>query len=195
MFGEGIIVGLILGKVSGGRFANLGRLNIRAWPFIFLAFVLQIYPMFVGKAAFVQKIQFYSYGVSYLLLFFCVILNLNQKGIWLILIGAIMNAVVIFANKMHMPISFQGLEMAGLQEMMNSIREGKILYHISLEEARNWTRLLGKYIVIPKPYPFARVLSIGDLFMTLGLILWIRGRMVQSIFSRRAEMLKFRYKR
>ncbi len=195
MFGEGIIIGLLLGKLNGGRLRNLERLSIRAWPLILSAFVLQIYPIFFGKDSLYQGFQLYSYAISYLLLIICVVLNLNQKGVWLILVGLLMNAAVVFLNQMRMPISFSGLEMAGLQEMMQNIQKGEILYYIPLDSAKNWTKILGKYIVIPKPYPFAKVVSIGDLLMTVGLVLWIRGKMMRSIFSQKAEMLRFKYKR
>lgn len=188
-------MGLILGKVNGGRFRNLERLRIRAWPLIILAFILQIYPMFTGEALFFEKFHFYAYGASYLLLIICILFNMDQKGVWLILIGLLMNTIVIFLNKMQMPVSFEGLKMAGLEEMVKGISEGKILHLTPLEDIKNWTRILGKYIVIPKPYPLSKVLSIGDLLMTLGIILWVRGEMARSIFSQRTEMLKFRYKR
>jgi len=194
LFGEGIFIGLLLGKLNGGRLRYFERLSIRAWPLILAAFVLQIYPMFLGKDSLYQRFQLYSYAISYLLLIICAALNLDQKGVWLILAGLLMNAAVVFLNQMRMPISFSGLERAGLQEMMQAIQKGEILYYIPLEGVKNWIRVLGKWIVIPKPYPFAKVVSIGDLLMTLGLIWWIRGNMVRGIFSRKAEMLRFRYK-
>ena len=121
-------------------------------------------------------------------------MNIDKKGMWIILIGAILNFIVVVMNKNRMPISFDGLRLAGLENMIDDIRNGSISNYMSLDEVTNWTKHLGKYIVIPKPYPMAKVISIGDIFMSLGIIFFIQGEMLKSYLSMKNRMVRMGYR-
>ncbi len=194
MFIEGTIIGLIIGKIRRGRFSNLEHLSIRAWPLIVLAFLIQISPIFSKELPILQKLEPYAFLISLVLLAIVLIVNLRKKGTWALLLGVILNIIVIIFNKYKMPISLESLELAGLYPMVEGIKSGDIVNYISLEQVNNWTKILGKYIVIPQPYPLSKVLSIGDIFITLGLILLIQGEMLKDRFNSRNKMIRFGYK-
>lgn len=196
---EGTVIGLILGKVRGGKFGNLKFVSLRAWPLILLAFFTQISPIFADRMHLFSKYGSYLYGASFIFLMICMLLNIEKKGIWALLIGIIMNGMVVFANGLKMPISFQGLTLAGLQPVIEGIKHGHIVHYMNLNDVDGWIKILGKYIVIPKPYPLSKVMSIGDIWMTLGLILFIQGGMRLNPFhhmhryGKTDRMIKFGY--
>ncbi|WZL73765.1 DUF5317 domain-containing protein [Clostridiaceae bacterium 35-E11] len=196
---EGIVIGFIVGKIRGGKFGNFKFLSLRAWPLILLAFLLQISPLFAQKIYLFSKYGSYFYGASFIFLIICMALNIEKKGVWALLIGIIFNTMVVFLNELKMPISFQGLTLAGLESMIEGIKNGQILHYMDLRNVTDWTKLLGKYIVIPKPYPLSKVVSIGDIWMSLGLILFIQGGMRLDPFhhmhryGKADRMIKFRY--
>ena len=194
MFIEGGIIGLILGKVRGGRFSNFSYLSIRAWPLIFLAFFVQISPAFTDKISALAGFQFYAYGISVGLIILLMLLNMDKRGLKIMLVGLLLNLAAIYFNTWKMPVSMEGLQLAGLQPMLEAIRSGKIANYIPLENIQHWSKYLAKFIVIPKPYPLAKVVSVGDLFITLGLILFIQGEMTKNHLHSRSRMIKFGYK-
>lgn len=194
MFIEGGIIGLILGKVRGGRFSNFSYLSIRAWPLIFLAFFVQISPAFTDKISALAGFQFYAYGISVGLIILLLLLNMDKRGLKIMLVGLLLNLAAIYFNTWKMPVSMEGLQLAGLQPMLEAIRSGKIANYMPLENIHHWSKYLAKFIVIPKPYPLAKVVSVGDLFITLGLILFIQGEMTKNHLHSRSRMIKFGYK-
>ena len=194
MFIEGTIIGLIIGKVRRGSIANLGYMSIRAWPFVLLALLIQFIPVFSKQLPWFNGVKPYTFQASLIVLALCVLLNINKKGAWALLLGLMLNLTVIMLNSFKMPISFESLNLAGMQPMVDSIRRGEILNFMSLDSVHNWTKYFSKYIVIPKPYPLSRVLSIGDIFLTLGLILFIQGEMIRNRFNSQNRMIKFGYK-
>ncbi|SHI62855.1 hypothetical protein SAMN02745975_00283 [Geosporobacter subterraneus DSM 17957] len=194
MFIEGGIIGLILGKVRGGRFSNFSYLSIRAWPLIFLAFFVQISPAFTDKISVLAGFQFYAYGISVGLIILLLLLNLDKRGLKIMLVGLLLNLAAIYFNTWKMPVSMEGLQLAGLQPMLEAIQSGKIANYMPLENIHHWSKYLAKFIVIPKPYPLAKVVSVGDLFITLGLILFIQGEMTKNYLHSRSRMIKFGYK-
>lgn len=113
---------------------------------------------------------------------------------WIILIGAILNFIVVIMNGNKMPISFDGLKIAGLQNIIEGIKNGEITNYMSIEQVTNWTKHLAKYIVIPKPYPMAKVISIGDVFMSLGIIFFVQGQMMKPYLVAKSRMVSVGYR-
>lgn len=194
MFIEGILIALIIGKVRRGKVSNFGNLYIKAWPLIILAFLLQVSPAFSTTLPILKPLKPYVFLISLIIIAFVVLLNIRKKGAWALLLGLLLNLLVIFLNGYKMPISFESLELAGMYPMVEGIKSGNIVNFISLEMVTDWTKYFSKYIVIPKPYPLSKVLSIGDVFITLGLILFIQGEMIRNRFNTRNKMIKFGYK-
>ncbi|AOT70010.1 DUF5317 family protein [Geosporobacter ferrireducens] len=194
MFIEGGIIGLILGKVRGGRFSNFSYLSIRAWPLIFLAFFIQVSPAFTNKISALSSFQGYAYGLSNGVIILLLLFNLNKRGLKVMLAGLLLNLVAVYFNGWKIPVSMEGLQLAGLDAMVEAIQSGKIANYIPLDSLQHWSKYLAKFIVIPKPYPLAKVISIGDLFITLGLTLFIYGEMTKNHLHSRSRMIKFGYK-
>ena len=194
MFLEAVILGVVIGIVRNGSVRNINFTKIRGWFLVILAFVLQISTLIFKSMPVIMSYGKYFYIASALLIVLTLIMNIDKKGMWIILIGAILNFIVVVMNKNRMPISFDGLRLAGLENMIDDIRNGSISNYMSLDEVTNWTKHLGKYIVIPKPYPMAKVISIGDIFMSLGIIFFIQGEMLKSYLSMKNRMVRMGYR-
>lgn len=194
MFLEAVILGVIIGIVRNGSMRNISMLKIRGWYLIILALLLQMFTMFFSNISIVKTYGNYFYVTLAVLIILTLIINLDKKAVWIILIGALLNFLIILMNGFKMPISFQGLELAGLETMIDGIKSGSITNYMSLDEVSNWTKYFGKYITIPKPYPFAKVISIGDIFMSLGVIFFVQGEMIKTYLTTKNRMIRMGYR-
>lgn len=194
MFLEAVILGVVIGIVRNGSLRNISITKIRGWFLAILAFVLQISTLMFRDMSFIISYGRYLYVISAILILLTLAVNIDKKGMWLILIGAILNFLVVIMNRNRMPIDFDGLRLAGLQNIIDGIMDGSISNYMSLDEVTGWTRHLGKYIVIPKPYPMAKVISIGDILMSIGIILLIQGEMLKSYMSMKNRMVRMGYR-
>jgi hypothetical protein len=50
-----------------------------------------------------------------------------------------------------------------------------------------------KFIPIPKPYPLPKLLSIGDVLMSLGLLWMIVGEMKKTNYFGKGKMVSYTY--
>lgn len=171
-----VVIGVVVGFLTGGSFAGFQQARFRLLWLILLAVITQvlIFTRPVGTLEVVHDYGAYFYAASLVATLIFLAYNLHVPGLWIILIGAALNAVVIFANGGYMPTPESALERAGrldhvIQEEAD-IAAGKRIPHTNSVIADDDTRLgfLGDVLVIPDGYPGANVLSIGDLFIALG---------------------------
>lgn len=92
--------------------------------------------------------------------------NRHLKSLYLVLLGLLLNALVIFANGGHMPVSLPALRQVGLGELENLLRNRSDAVHTLLDET---TRLPFLGDVIPLP-PLVKVISPGDVLILLGIV-------------------------
>jgi len=195
LFVESVVIGIIIGVVQHGSLTNIGITSIRGWYLIIAALLLSISPMFSINSPFFDDFGVYIYLFSLLVMFAVVLWNLDKKGFWIIAVGAGLNLLVIMLTDFKMPIYMEGLRIAGLDGMINGIKSGEIINYVSIESLDSWSRFMGKLIVLPKPYPLAKVISIGDLLMSLGIVFYLRGEMVKKYRFSKSRMVTPRYKR
>jgi len=102
-----------------------------------------------------------------LLLVIWVAANWRIPGMALIAIGLALNVIAITTNGGHMPVSSESARYAGTID--NYTSEGALVANNSIMTQANvrfW--LLTDIIAIPKQVPFANVISIGDVLLTIG---------------------------
>jgi len=193
LFVESVIIGIVVGLVQKGRISNIGITGIRGWYIVLIAFFLGISPMFSINSPFFGDFGIYINIISLLMVFGVLIWNFDKKGFWIIIIGAGLNIVTILLNHFHMPIYMEGLRIAGMGDMIMGIESGEIINYVSMESIDTWSRFLGKLIIVPKPYPLPKLLSVGDLLMSLGIILYLKSEMVKKYRFSRSRMVTPRY--
>ncbi len=192
---EGLLLSLIIAKIRGGKFKCLGQVSIRnSWMFI-MAFAVEFGTLFAVSAGIeaVREYSMYLHTISYIILFSGILTNREHPSMWVILAGSVLNFIVIFLNGGAMPISIEGLYRAGLSEEAQMISTGGIITHQPLTPL---TKLpfLADVIVLPPPYPFAKLMSIGDFVICIGIFMFVQKAMLQDKLMRQNRMIRFKYK-
>lgn len=183
MFLETTIISFIVVKIRKGRLEYLENTVIRAWYLLILAALIQGVLVFFNRFDFTvgnyifENYFFHLHFLSYILMLVCIILNINKHFMKLFFIGLILNFIVIFANGGQMPVSIEGRK--GIKNP-SSIELPISDFNIKHKSLDKNTRLvyLADIILIPEPYPFPKVISIGDIFLILGVFVFSQEAMV-----------------
>ncbi|WP_069650813.1 DUF5317 domain-containing protein [Caloranaerobacter ferrireducens] len=198
---ESMATSLVVGKVRGGKLENIGKIQIRGWYLFVLGFIIEFASVYLKIknfgviSTFVDKYFIYIHSLSYILIFIGLILNFKNKSMILVFIGTLLNFIVIVANGGRMPVSPEGLKAANLISNLEMLKKDMIITHTLITDS---TRLpiLGDIIPLIKPYPFPKMISIGDIFLGLGIFFFIQEAMTKKrIFSKKSKMIKFEYKK
>lgn len=175
MFLEAVLLGFVVAWVRGGRPKE--NLGIRGMWLAPAAFGLQLVNRFLPPS-----VHLYITVVSYLLLLYLAWLNLENQGVRFILIGMILNVMVILANGGRIPVDLETARQVGVdvEALVNQVQAK----HAPLTMD---SRLAFLGDVIPVKYPFARIISVGDIFALIGAFLLIQDLMGKSIKIWRSE--------
>ena len=169
----GIVLGLLLGLLSGGRLDNLGAIRLR-WVGLLAAAVLVRFgteALLNAGVDIVETLRLPLLATGFGLLLVGLWANRTYPGLGLAFVGILLNGIVIVVNGGHMPIWSVSLEVAGFTPA-----DVTSALHIVLEgEPHEFfvnALILGD--VFPIPFPFIQnVASLGDLFLTLGLAFFL----------------------
>ncbi len=192
MFLEATLLGMFVGGFRGGRLTNIIDMNIRGWYLILLSLVLSFSPIFLRNFDNVGSMPVFLMFFSMIIMLIVLALNLDKKGVWLVLIGGVLNVIFMLINNFKMPVSMSGLEAAGMTSLYEGIIDGSVINYIAAETS-GVMQFISKFIIIPKPYPFPRILSVGDILMTIGLFWFIIGEMARPSYSGRGKMVQYTY--
>ena len=182
MFVETFVISILIAVLRKGSLKNLEKTRIKAFYLFIIGLLIQYLPFTFRLAGlksanlFTDKYYKYFYLVSFLFVLTCLLLNIGKRSIQLIFVGTLLNLIVIFANGGSMPVSVDGLRFSGFPE--NRLSSDRLdLTHILMGES---TKLgfLSDIIPVPKPYPFPKMLSIGDLLIVTGVFLFFQEEMV-----------------
>jgi len=172
-----ILLAVVVGKIRGGRFEGLADLQIQGLPWIFLALGMRLATAFLAaKGIELTLLQI----VAYCLFAYVLWRNLKLPGMKLFALGVVLNFLVIFINGGMMPVSAQAIAAAGLPEPAGT--------HMLLTAE---TKLWFLADIIPLPVPFlARVISIGDILIYVGIFYFIQKKMLPR--QKQRKTLHFR---
>ncbi|MEP7360633.1 MAG: DUF5317 domain-containing protein [Chloroflexota bacterium] len=175
-----VILGLVAGLVSGGKFAALGSTHIRLWPVALIGLFAQLLLFSSPVASVVGPWGPSLYVVSTVVVLMALVYNLRQPGFWLIIVGALCNFAVIILNGGQMPASAEawaalnGLVAVPTTEFSNSVLAG----------SNTVLAFLGDNFVLPRPIPLANVFSIGDVLIGFGGALFVFQAMHGRVLPR-----------
>lgn len=160
-------IGLIIGILTRGSLAGFSQARFRWLPILILAVFIQvlIFTPLLGETAFANDYGHIIYMGTILMTLAVFTRNLHIPGLVVILIGALLNALVIFANGGFMPTSAELLDEAGRLE---NVEERPT--HTNSVIADDDTRFgfLGDIFALPESMPLSNVYSIGDIFIAVG---------------------------
>lgn len=154
-----LAISLMLVPLGGGHLRRLSDLRFRSPWLLWLALLTQLLLIaFPGQETWwrvAANMATYPLGVGF------VWMNRRIPGLWLVGLGALLNLLPIMANGGVMPASAHALEVAGVPTP-----EGVFANSAALPDPR--LLFLGDVLAIPKTWPFANVLSIGDIVIVVG---------------------------
>lgn len=179
MLVESLGTSLIIGKIRGGRFSNIASGEIRGWYFIGASFLIEFGAVYLASKGVKMVVDgiFFIHFLSYILLFCGLFMNLDKYSFWIITVGVLLNFIVIMANGGKMPVSADALKFAGLYKNLSDIALGRLVTH-TLMNTSTKLRFLGDVLPLPKYYPRPKVYSIGDIFMAIGIFIYIQKLMI-----------------
>lgn len=183
MFLEPSIISIFIAKIRKGKFINLENVEIKGWYLFIISALIQAFlsifksmDISFGNIAFKDYFT-YVYALSYVLMIICLALNIKKVYMKIFLIGVILNFIVIFSNGGQMPVSIKGIK--GID---SGIDLPKSEFDIKHKQVDNDTKLvyLSDIILIPPPYPLPKILSIGDIFLMMGLFIFFQKEMLRA---------------
>jgi len=159
-----VALGLLVGVLTHGHIGALASVKVRLWPVALIGLAFQGLLFSSPLASTVGNLGPSLYVLSTTLVLMALVFNLRQPGFWLITLGAFANFVVIIANGGHMPASpeafaiLNGSPVVPTTNFSNSVIAGPNtpLY------------FLADIYVLPRPFPLANILSLGDVMIGVG---------------------------
>jgi hypothetical protein len=171
-----IILGLATVPLAGGNLSRLAEARVTLVSAIFGALAIQIAIVSIvpdGSPLLHRMLHIASYVLAGAFL----VANRRTAGMWVVALGAGLNALVIVANNGVMAASSSALRAAGLAAKADGFANSTALAHPRL-------LVLGDVFAVPKSWPMHSVFSIGDLCIALGAVIVVHGLTGSRLVSR-----------
>lgn len=178
----GILLGVVVGFLRGGTFANLGTLRLRGVLLVFAALGIQLltFPTPWWPQPPLAPVSAIAHIASYVLIAVFVVINRRVRGIVGIALGGFLNVVVIVANGGHMPSKLSALAASGNVEAATHLAEnpGRTVGNVVAMGPDTRLNILGDRMYLPQWVPFGASFSIGDAVLAIGMLWLIQRAMV-----------------
>lgn len=180
MIPESIVLSFVVGLLRKGKWLHFGVVEIKGLSLLLIGSMMQILLFRIadeGGNLFQQLLfnEFYIlHLITYVLIFVPLVINPAYKSLYLMALGTLCNFIVIGANGGEMPVKLDGAPSNVVFDL------GHTLFHSSTQLG-----FLGDVISINKPYPFPKIISIGDIFIVVGVFILIQQIMVNENLSRK----------
>lgn len=193
MYIEAIVIGLIVGMIRNGRISNFLEVRYKGWALSLFALVLFLVP-YILKLAHINLdiIQVFPYAAMVIIAIIA-LMNFSRFGMKLIFLGLAMNLVIMGMNHFLMPIDTVKMTALGFDSFVESLKVGNVVNYMDVTKAVPLSRYLGKVIALPEIYPLAKVLSVGDLIVSIGIAWVIQYDMLLASLKSKGSMLQFTY--
>lgn len=190
---EAILLGLLLGILRNGRLNNFADMRFRGGMIIIVGFVLYILPYILRlTGSSVDNLQVFPFAAGIVAMIVAV-LNIDKSGMKLIFLGGLLNLIIIGLNGFQMPVDLLKMSAQGMGSLVDAIQSGSIINYTSIEGGHMLSPYLGKVLILPSAYPLNKILSMGDILMSIGFIFLVQGEMMM-FSSKRGNMVTFQYR-
>jgi hypothetical protein len=169
-----VLIAIIIGIIINKGLRGIEHKKIRHFYLIVLGFAIQII-IFNEKfenstANFLTPIL---YVCSLIIMLIFMVLNFQYKGIKIALAGFLLNVATIVANKGYMPQDTDKLAAMGEFDKINMLNKFGTYYNGITMSARTHLNFLGDIIAPTFLKPYGSVYSIGDIFILIGICIFI----------------------
>jgi hypothetical protein len=180
---EYLVIAIFIGIARKGSVKKLSDTNIKLWYLFIASFLLQGISMyFYHRSSFIDSTYPLLIIGSYLMIMYAIWSNRSLNGFIFFGLGTFLNFLVISVNGGRMPVSTEALESIGLSEYIPKLIEGVTKHQIITDETH--LSFLADVIPIQPPLAFSSsVISVGDIFITLGVAWFIYKGMVREKVS------------
>jgi hypothetical protein len=173
LFALVIAFAILVGYLTGGRLSRFESMRLRWWWLAIVGLGIQFVPLPEGTSGTDLLVRTIVLSLSYTLLVVFAAVNVRVPGMVLVLIGLACNFAVIAANG-GMPVRAEALRDSGQEDVLALLEEdGAAKHHLMTDE--DVLTFLGDVIAVPQPV--GQAISVGDVFIYVGLIWLIVGAM------------------
>ncbi|GAB6932828.1 DUF5317 domain-containing protein [Calditerricola satsumensis] len=184
---DGVLLGLVVALLRGGKLAHLADVRIRgAWVFVALCLGQVALYLFRDQMPSIFRMSPVWFLSAYLVMFLVLYQNRHIHGVNVMLIGGLLNFVVMVANGGYMPVSPEAASLIS-PTYIEPLPQGPYGKHILMSEETN-LNFLGDIIPLLPPYPRHQVVSIGDVLINIGAFLVIQALLVRKRPSREEKL-------
>ncbi len=155
-----IPIGIVIGRLAGGRLERVGDLRLRWVPLMLLGLVVQLAIFMDPIAGQVEAWTPALYVASTAVVLVAVLRNARVPGVAIVAVGAACNLAAIVANGGWMPSDPAAL--ASIGGGGSGPSNGIVLADPAL-------RPLTDIFALPSWLPFANVFSVGDVLIGIGI--------------------------
>ena len=164
-----IAIGLLIGRVLGGRVRNLEHVHFVWWQLALAGLAVQLVLFADPVQERVGAEGPVIYVASTLAVLAALLRNLRLPGMAIIAVGAVLNLVPIVANGGFMPSSPEAWrELTGVAAVPVAFYSNSVLIGPD-----TLFPFLGDIFVFPRPLPMATLFSIGDTIIAIGAVLFL----------------------
>ena len=187
---EAVLLGIIIGLVRGGKISRLKYINLQGSFLFIIAIILHIGIIIMNLGVFEYNTNYYTIMLtsSYILILVGLIINIHSKYFILMISGLIINFICFASNNFRFPINSNAVKLSYGNEFYQHLINNEIKFFIPLEEAK--LKFLGNTIYINMPYINDLIISIGDIVVAIGIILFIQSIMSDRFIKGKGK-LKF----
>ena len=169
----GVLIGLLLGFLAGGRPAGLATLRIEYGWVMIAGLLVQVVLFSPAAAERVGQLGPPIYIASTLVVALAILANLRITGMAVVGLGAILNLAAIVANGGYMPADPRAMATLGMAEPTT--------YSNSAVVADPALWALTDIFALPAWLPWSNVFSIGDIIIVLGVVIVIVAAMRRQV--------------
>ena len=162
------LVGLIIRYFKDKNFKFINNFNLKN---VYFLFIIVIAKLLVKNFFSIEFLSNNYYLIDSIFLFLLsIFFFLNGKRLYICGLGTLLNSLVIFLNK-KMPVSENFAHLVMNYDKYEMIKNGKILSHGFIDNVK--LKFLSDIIPIPMPYIYPRLISIGDILISIGIFIYI----------------------
>jgi len=161
------VLGLALGLALGGRFTALADLDVRIAGALPVALAVQVGALLLEPSS--RALAAIGYALAAGLVGAWTVANLRLPGVPLMGLGLLLNALVVLANGVAMPVSVAAAERAGLTRADLALDDDPL--HVERTSATH-LGFLGDVVAVPLPCR-PQVVSPGDVLLASGVGLFL----------------------
>lgn len=169
-----VVISIVIAVIVNKGLRGIEHKKVEQFYLILLGFAIQL--VIFSREFSYSKLNFLTpilYIYSLLILLIFMVLNLQYKGIKIAGIGFLSNLAAIVSNGGYMPQDLMKIELIWGQEKVELLKQTGHFNNAISMSPNTHLNFLSDIIAIPKPRFLMGVYSIGDVFITIGIAIFI----------------------